>query len=180
MTQLCLTKTTSLWITSKHLLTNLLFFPTTDGAPFVAMPSNLEESIPNFFIDFITSSKIFWPVVVDFILAISKNSSITSKLFLNPRMKTTSWEVSLKSVLSSKVILKAEHLLTLFFREISIFLERSSIQPANETDIFAPLSISCSETNFQWIFSNNYKVVITVWHFFFDNCVRYLEAQFCT
>ena len=79
----------------------------------------------NFFTTLITCSQIFCPVVVEERLAMSKNSSITSKPTVTALTNMTSRAVSFMSVLSSKGRLKAARDLSLSFKVSLILSERS-------------------------------------------------------
>ena len=85
-----------------------------EGAPSVVRTHNLAGFSSNLSITLITCSQISSPVVVEERLAMSKDSSTTSKPTVTVLMTMTSRAVSLMSVLSSKARLKAVHDLNIF------------------------------------------------------------------
>ena len=108
------TTTSGEQMVSKNFLGNPLVLPAIVGAPSVVKPHNLEGSSWNFSINFKT---------VEYILAMSKNSSIISKLSVTPCTNTTNCIVSFTLVSSSIAKLYTAHLVVLSFKVFLIFSE---------------------------------------------------------
>ena len=86
---------------------------------------NLAGFSSSLFTTLIACSQISCPVVVEERLAMSKNSSTTSKPTVTALMNKTSRAVSLMSLLSYKARLKAAHNFNLSFEVLLILFERS-------------------------------------------------------
>ena len=100
---------------------NSFVLPVIEGTPSVVTQHNLAGFSSNFVTTLSICLQISCPVVVEERLAVSENSSIISKSAVTALIKMTSQAVSLMSVLSSKVKLKASHDINLSFK-VSLIL----------------------------------------------------------